>query len=175
MTCERIERLLSDYLEGGLTAAARAEADAHLAGCPDCAALLALMRETLAATAGFPEAEPSAALMARLYAVPEEAAAAKAGRRSLARTVFDWLGRPSLQPVYAAGAAVLMALTFVAFHPEARGIRKRIDVGFHRTVGAVEKLYADAGGLKGEIRALSADVLKSFNTLGLAGGNEKKE
>lgn len=175
MTCERIEGLLSDYLEGVLTPAERAEADAHLAGCPDCAALLELMRETVAATARFPEAEPSAALMARLYAVPEEAAAAKAGRRSLVRTVFDGLGRPSLQPVYAAGAAVLMVLTFVAFHPEARGIRKRIDVGFHRTVGAVEKLYADAGGLKGEIRALSADVVKSFNTLGLPGGGEKKQ
>jgi len=89
MTCERFEGLLSDYLEGGLTAAPKTEADAHLAGCPDCAALLDLMRETVAATAGFPEAQPSAALMARLYAVPEEAAAAKAGRRSLARTVFD--------------------------------------------------------------------------------------
>ncbi|MCK7479543.1 MAG: hypothetical protein M0C28_21015 [Candidatus Moduliflexus flocculans] len=30
-------------------------------------------------------------------------------------------------------------------------------------------------GLKGEIRALSADVVKSFNTLGLPEGDEKKQ
>jgi len=174
MTCERIEELLSAYLEGGLSAAEKAGIDAHIAGCSDCAALLGLMREAMTATAGFPEAEPSAGLMTRLYGIPEEKAA-KAAKKRFFRTAFEWLGRPALQPIYAASTAALIVLSFVLFHPEGRGIRKAIDVQFHRSIGAVEKLYADAGGLKGEIRALSANMVKSFNTLGLPGGDEKKQ
>src|SRR5512143_3580645 len=71
MTCERIEELLSAYVEGELAAAERAEVERHLAGCRECAELAALMREEMAAAAAFPEAEPSPGLMARLYAIPE--------------------------------------------------------------------------------------------------------
>jgi hypothetical protein len=63
----------------------------------------------------------------------------------------------------------------VLFHPEGRGLRKAIDVQFHRGLGAVEKLYADAGGIKGEIKALSANVVRSFDSLGLGRGDEKKQ
>jgi predicted anti-sigma-YlaC factor YlaD len=171
MTCERIEGLLSGYLEGWLAAAEKAEVDAHLAECPECAGLAALMRETLAATASFPEVEPSPALMAGLYAIPE----AKREKKRIFRPVFDWLGRPAMQPVYAALTGVFIVLSFVLFHPEGRGIRKSIDIQFHRGIGTVEKLYADAGGIKGEIRAVSANFIKSFNTLGLLKGDERKQ
>jgi anti-sigma factor RsiW len=171
MTCERFEELLSAYLEGELHAAERAEMDAHRAACPACAELEAVMRETMAAAAAFPEAEPSSALMARLYAIPEE----RAAKKRLFRPLFDWLARPALQPVYAGVAGLLLVVTFVLFHPEGRGIRKQIDIEFHRGVGAVEKLYADAGSLKGDIKALSANVVKSFDALGLLGGDENKK
>jgi anti-sigma factor RsiW len=171
MTCERFEELLSAYLEGELAGGERAAMDAHLSACPACAELAGLMRETVAAAAGLREAEPSPALMARLYAVPEE----RAARRHPFRPVFDWLARPALQPVYAALTGLFIVLSLVLFHPEARGIRKAIDVQFHRGLGAVEKLYADAGGIKGEIKALSANVVRSFDSLGLSGGNEKKQ
>jgi anti-sigma factor RsiW len=171
MTCERIEELLSAYLEGELAAAERVEVDAHLAACPACAELAGLLRETMAATAAFPAAEPSPALLARLYAIPGTAPE----KKRLFRPVFDWLARPALQPVYAALTGLFVVLSFVLFHPEGRGIRKQIDVQFHRGLGTVEKLYADAGGLKGEVKALSANVVRSFDTLGLLGGDEKKQ
>ena len=171
MTCERFEELLSAYLEGELATAKRGEMDAHLAACPGCAELAGLMRETLAATAAFPQVEPSPALLTRLYAIPEE----RAAKKHLFRPVFDWLARPALQPVYATLTGLFIVLTFVLFHPEGRGIRKQFDVQFHRGLGAVEKMYADAGGLKGEIKALSANVIRSFDTLGLPGGDEKKQ
>jgi anti-sigma factor RsiW len=171
MTCERIEELLSAYLEGGLAAAEKAEVDGHLAACPECASLAGLMRETAGALAAFPEAEPSPELMARLHAIP----AGARERKSWFRTVFDFLGRPALQPAYAAVTVLLMALSIVLFHPEGRGIRKQIDVRFHRGVGAVEKLYAEAGTLKGEIGAFSANVVKSVTALGLLRGDEQKE
>ena len=171
MTCERIEELLSAYLEGDLAAAEKAEVEAHLSGCAECSGLAALMREALAAAAAFPEVEPSPQLLAGLYAIPE----ARRAKKRLLQPLFDWLGRPALQPVYAAATGLLIVLSFVLFHPEGRGIRKAIDVQFHRGVGTVEKLYADAGGLKGEIKAVSANVVKSFNTLGLLKGDEKKQ
>ncbi len=171
MTCQRIEELLSAYLEGELAAAERAEVEGHLAGCRECAELAALMREEMAATAGFPEVEPSPALLARLYAIP----GTRPEKKPLFRPVFDWLVRPALQPVYAGATGLLIVLTFVLFHPEGRGIRKAIDVQLHRGIGTVEKLYADAGGLKGEIKAVSAGVVKSFNSLGLLQGDENKK
>ena len=171
MTCERTEELLSAYLEGELAPAERAEVDAHLAGCPECAGLAALMRESIAAAASFPELEPSPELMAGLYAIP----AGRGGKKRLFRPLFEWLVRPALQPVYAAATGLLIVLSFVLLHPEGRGVRKAIDTQFHRGIGTVEKLYADAGGLKGEVRAASAEVIKSFNTLGLLKGDEKKQ
>jgi anti-sigma factor RsiW len=170
MTCERIEELLSAYLEGELRGPERAEFEAHLTACPGCAELAGLMERTVAAAAAFPEAEPSAALMARLYAIPEE----KREKRRLIRPVFEWLARPALQPVYAAAAALIAVVTFVAFHPEAQGIRKKINLGLHQGIGTVEKLYADAGFLKGEVGALAGNVVKSFDALGLSRPDDKK-
>jgi len=171
MTCERMEELLSAYLEGELAAAERAEFEAHLAACPECAELAGLMRETMAAAASFPEVEPSPALYARLYAVPEE----KRAKRRLVRPVFEWLARPALQPVYAALTAFIAVLTFVLFHPEGQGIRKKIDIGLHRGFGTVEKLYADAGSIKGEVGTLARNVVKSFDALGLSRANENNK
>ncbi|MBN2265163.1 MAG: zf-HC2 domain-containing protein [Candidatus Aminicenantes bacterium] len=170
MTCERFEELLSAYLEGGLTAAERAEMDAHLAACPGCAELAGLVNEAMAAGPAFPEAEPSPALLARLYAIPEE----RAAKKRLFRPVFDWLTRPALQPVYAALTGVFVVLSFVLFHPEGRGIRKAIDVQFHRGAAKVERLWADAGTIKGEVGAFAGQVIKSFGSLGLLGGSENK-
>lgn len=36
MTCQDLVRCLSDYIDGALAPAARAEAEAHLAGCDKC-------------------------------------------------------------------------------------------------------------------------------------------
>jgi predicted anti-sigma-YlaC factor YlaD len=170
MTCERFEELLSAYLEGEVAAAEKAEMDVHLAACPECAALLALMREMTGAMAAFPEAEPSPTLLSSLYAIP----AAKREKKRLFRPAFDWLTRPALQPVYAAFTVLFVAVSFVLFHPGGRGIRKQFDLTFHRGIGTVEKLYAGAGSLKGEIGAFTATVVKSFDSLGLLKGDEGK-
>jgi anti-sigma factor RsiW len=171
MTHERIEELLSAYLEGDLSPEAKAEADAHLAACHGCAELAGLMEKAMAAGAAFPEADPSPGLLGKLYAIPEE----RAAKKRLFHPVFDWLTRPALQPVYAALTGVFIVLSFVLFHPEGRGIRKKIDIGLHRGAAKVERLWADAGTIKGEVGAFAGQVIKSFDTLGLLGGNENKQ
>ena len=145
--------------------------ETHLAACPGCAELAGLMRETVAAAARFPEAEPSPALLAKLYDIPE----AERGKRRVFKPAFEWLTRPALQPVYAALTGVFIVLSFVLFHPEGRGIRKKIDIGLHRGASAVEDLWAGAGTVKGEVGAFAGHVIKSFDTLGLLGGNENKQ
>jgi anti-sigma factor RsiW len=168
MTCERVEELLSAYLERELGAAEALEVERHLAVCPACAGLMAGLREVTGALAAFPEAELSPALLARLYGIPERRAKRKRGFRP----VFDLLTRPALQPVYAAFTVLFVALSFVLFHPEGQAIRKKIDVQFHRGVGTVEKLYAEAGTLKGELEVFTGNVVKSFRNLDLLKGRE---
>jgi predicted anti-sigma-YlaC factor YlaD len=168
MTCQRIEELLSAYLEGELAAAERAELETHLAACPECDALLALMKDMTGAMAAFPAAEPSPALLSSLYAIP----AAKREKKRLFRSVFDGLTQPALQPVYAAFTVMLIALSFVLFLPQGRGIRKQFDLTFHRGIGTVEKLYAGAGSLKSEVGSFAGDVVKSVKTLDLLKGGE---
>lgn len=171
MTCERIEGLLSAYLEGELGAAERAEMESHLAACPACAGILAGLREATGAMAAFPEAAPSPALLARLYGIPES----KAEKKRWLRPVFDLLTRPALQPVYAAFTVLFVALSFVLFHPEGQAIRKKVDVQFHRGVGTVEKLYAEAGTIKGDLEVLTGNVVKSFKSLDLLKDSEDRQ
>ncbi len=50
LVCREAVELVTDYLEGTLSAADRKRFEAHLKGCPHCTAYLAQMRETIAAT-----------------------------------------------------------------------------------------------------------------------------
>ncbi len=167
MTCERFEELLSAYLEGELGPAERAEMDAHRAGCAACAELYAIFLETHEALAGFPEAEPSADLMARLYAIPE--------KKSFFKPVFRFLLRPDLQPVFAALSVLVIAVSFVFTAPQGRGIRKALDRQIHLGYSEVEKLYAKAGSLTDELGSLKTTVADSIKTLDPRKGQEDQK
>jgi anti-sigma factor RsiW len=47
LVCQQVVELVTDYLEGALSAADRRRFDKHLAGCPHCTEYLAQMRETI--------------------------------------------------------------------------------------------------------------------------------
>jgi hypothetical protein len=167
MTCERFEELLSAYLEGELSGQEKREMDGHIAACSSCAELLSLFRETQGALAGFPELEPGPALMAKLYEIPE--------KTGFFKTISDFVLRPSLQPVYAAFTVLFIALSFVFFHPQGRGIQKAIDRQLHLGYGQVEKLYAKAGSVTDELGSLKNSVVDSFKTLNPIKGQEDKK
>ena len=44
MTCREVVELMTDYLEGALSAADRARFEEHIAGCDGCTAYLAQLR-----------------------------------------------------------------------------------------------------------------------------------
>jgi anti-sigma factor RsiW len=50
LPCREVVELVTDYLEGTLSRSDRKRFEHHLAGCPNCTAYLAQMRETLRLT-----------------------------------------------------------------------------------------------------------------------------
>ena len=50
LVCQQAVELVTDYLEGALSARARRRFEAHLAGCRHCTEYLAQMRETISLT-----------------------------------------------------------------------------------------------------------------------------
>jgi anti-sigma factor RsiW len=66
MTCQQVVQLLTDYLEGALSAADRARVDEHVAGCDGCTAFLAQLRTAGRVVAGLAAEEIPAALRADL-------------------------------------------------------------------------------------------------------------
>jgi anti-sigma factor RsiW len=167
MNCERIEELLSSYLERDLSPEDKREVEAHLEICPSCAELLAALRETQEALAGFPELEPSPALMVKLYAIPE--------KKRFFKQAFDFLLRPSLQPVFAAFSTLFIALSFVFFLPQGRGIQKALNRQLHLGYSQVEKLYAKAGSFTDELGSIKDSVVDSLKTLNPLKGQEEKK
>jgi anti-sigma factor RsiW len=47
LPCQEVVEMVTDYLEGALSAADRRRFEAHLVGCPHCTEYLAQMRETI--------------------------------------------------------------------------------------------------------------------------------
>jgi len=69
LTCREVVELLSDHLEGALSAAARARVEAHLAACPHCLAYLAQLRATIGALGRLREPRVPRPVLERLFAV----------------------------------------------------------------------------------------------------------
>lgn len=164
MSCERIEGLLSAFLEGELSQTEKAEVESHLAGCPGCAALLAVLGRTQKALAGFPELEVSPRLLARLSAIPEQ-------KKKFSLT-FDFVLKPALQPVFAAATIFMTLLSLYLFNPDRKNIDRAIDLKIHTGYGQVEKLYAKAGSLTGRLGETADNVYVSVKNWKLFGGNE---
>jgi anti-sigma factor RsiW len=66
MSCKEIVELVSDYLEGRLSAAEAERFDAHLRVCPPCGVYLEQMRITLTALGHIPEESIPAGARAEL-------------------------------------------------------------------------------------------------------------
>jgi anti-sigma factor RsiW len=164
MTCERIEELLSAYLEGELNQTDRAEVESHLAGCADCGALLAVLSRTQKALAGFPELDPSPGLLARLVAIPE--------RKKKFSFTFDFVLKPALQPVFAATAIFMTLLSFYLFSPDKKNIDRAIDQKIHTGYSQAEKLYAKAGSFTERLSETADNVLVSVKNWKVFGGDE---
>ena len=164
MNCERIEELLSSFLEGGISASEKRLVESHLAACQACSLLYSAVRETRNALFDFPEVEVSESLMSKLYAIPE--------RKKKFSFSFDFVLKPSLQPVFATAAIFLTILSFYLFNPDKKYIDRTIDQKIHLGYSQVEKLYAKAGSWTDRLADYKDNVLGSLKNWKIFGGKK---
>ena len=107
MTCDRVDLLLADWLEGTLDDATRLTVDTHLAACTRCADVVARLDEIPPRAAALPLLQPSRDLWAGIAPRLEAPVIALADRRPDARTPA--VQRRSWPARYAATAALMVA------------------------------------------------------------------
>jgi anti-sigma factor RsiW len=160
MSCDRIQDLLAPYADSDLAADDKVLVESHCRTCADCAGLLAALKEADEALAGFPEIEPSPALLDRLYRLPVE--------RKVSRPRFRFFLRPSLQPVFAAAAVFMTLVSLYFINPNRKELNRAVVRQFHRGVSQVERLYAKAEALTDTLGAYADNLfvaLKAINPL----------
>ena len=165
MVCDKIQNLLSPYVDGELTPEAKADVEAHLLSCRECAELLSLLKLATASLADFPEVEPSSDLNAKLYAIP--------ARQKKFRFSLDFLVKPALQPVFATVTVLLIIFSFYMFGPYKKDIDKSVDRQIHRGYSQLEKLYAKAGSVTDSLGAAADNILVSLKKINPLGKNEE--
>jgi anti-sigma factor RsiW len=167
MECEKIEGLLSPYIEDELTPEMKQTVDDHLLTCSSCAELLSLMIETRESLASFPELDVSVELIEKLYAFPQ--------KRSTFKFIMDILLRPSFQPIMAAATVLLVLVSFYAFHPDRSAINRSIERQFHIGYGKVVKLYAEAESITQTLGEYKDNLLVSIKNFKPFRGNEDEQ
>ena len=130
MGCERIEELLSPYLENELTRDQKQTVEAHIQTCRSCADLLALMSEAKESLSAFPELDVRETLKEKLYDLPQ--------KKRRFGFVFDFLLQPSFQPIMAAATVLCVIVSFYVFHPERAAINRSIERQVHIGISKVE-------------------------------------
>ncbi len=167
MGCERIEELLSPYLEGELAKNDVQAVENHVLVCPSCAELMSLLKETAKSLSSFPELDVHENLREKLYDVPQ--------KKKRFRFVFDFLLKPSLQPVMAAATVFCVIVSFYIFHPQRDAINRSIERQFHIGIGKVEKLYAEAESITRSLGEYKDNLLVSLKTLNPFRGDEDEQ
>ncbi len=165
MKCEQIEELLSPYIEDELTAEDRKTVADHLRICPDCTSLLSLLHETADSLSYFPDLEVSGQLMEKLYTIPQ-------AKRKF-KLNFDFLLRPSLQPILAAATVLMTLISFYSFHPDKAVIDKNINRQFHQGYRKVGSLYSKAESFAASLGQHKDSILDSIKSTKLFGKGEE--
>lgn len=157
MTCDRIENLLPSYREGTLGPKDERRVNAHLAECPDCVRLLALLQDAEAALTGFPELKVSPGLRHRLYALPAES------RETAPKTGF--FARLVRQPAFVPAAAFLLAAAIFVSSPDRDAILRTISRQAHIGYSKIGRVYAQAGSFFDKLNSYKEDALVSLNRI----------
>ncbi len=167
MKCEKIEELLSPYLEDELNPEEKRAVAKHLKTCKNCSLLFSLMEKTKESLASIPELEVSKNLLDRLYSIPREKK-----RFKLRLPSFDFLVRPSLQPVLAVATIMLIMISFYFFGSNKSSIDKSVDRQIHLGYSKIERLYAKAESFTASLGEYKDNILVSIKSIKLFGGNE---
>jgi len=157
MECKHYEKLLSPYLENSLPLDERKTVKAHLDICQDCRNLLGFIQETIKSLSDFPEVEVTDDLFNRLRQIPE--------KKNRFKLRFDFLLRPSLQPILAAATILLSLFSFYAFNPNRDQINRSVNRQMHLGFSKIEKLYAQAESFTNSLGEYKDDIIVSLKNL----------
>lgn len=164
MKCERVEELLSPYMEDDLSQEDRRAVEEHLKSCPSCSLLLSSLKETTESLADFPETEVSGGLLNTLYAIPD--------RKKRFSLGLDFFLRPSLQPVLAAITIVLTLISFYFFNPNKKAFDREVSRQLHLGYSQFGKLYAKAESFTASLGEYKDTILVSLRSITGTGETE---
>lgn len=157
MKCKTVEELLSPYIEDELSIEEKKAVEKHIETCENCSLLFSSMGETLESLTEFPELSVSENLLDRIYAIPS-----KKRRYNFS---FDFLFRPSFQPILAAVTILLTIISLYMFHPERNHVNKFVDRQIHLSYSKVGKLYAKAETFATSLGGHKENILVSLNNI----------
>ena len=89
------------------------------------------------------------------------------------RISFDFLVKPSFQPILAAATIILTVASFYFFNPNKNQIDKFINRQVHLGYSEVERLYAEAESAAGSLVAYKDNILVSIKNTRLFGETEE--
>lgn len=118
-TCDQIEARLSDYLEGLLTGPERAEFEAHVHGCAECAPLVESVRSLVSEMQSMEAVEVPPRLV---YTILDKTLGPRE-RVTVWRTLWNFL-RGLATPKFAYGAASVVATIFILLNAAGLSLRK---------------------------------------------------
>jgi predicted anti-sigma-YlaC factor YlaD len=157
MKCKTVEELLSPYIEDELSIEEKKAVEKHIETCENCSFLFSSMGETLESLTEFPELSVSENLLDRIYAIPS-----KKRRYNFS---FDFLFRPSFQPILAAATILLTIISLYMFHPERNRVNKFVDRQIHLGYSKVGRLYAKAEFFATSLGEHKENILVSLNNI----------
>jgi hypothetical protein len=159
MDCGRIEELLSEYMEAGLSDHEMIQVAAHLENCEACSLLLRAMQSALEQCRNYPTFEINPSLPEKILLQTSR----KPGRRSIKKLWQGFLLRPLFAPRFAVGAG--LALLFLVLMGNLVIPRLSSSPNVFRTVNRnVQLIYGE--GLKAYNRKTQLE-----NQLGYLKGN----
>lgn len=169
MNCEQFEGLVSDYLDGQLSASEREAFEEHRTACLECPDLLVQVQKVIALCRAFPEAEPPVTLAERILS----ATLGERRRVSLSR-LFDLSNlRRLLNPQFAVGVALVLCffgLVVRVASPAMSGeegasqaILSRVDAYTHKIYSQGLKLYNAKNQIVAEYNYLKTTLFNQID------------
>lgn len=108
MSCQEIQHLLAEYVDGTLASTEKAQVEDHLAGCAQCAADVAELQRLVPMLRSLPDQQPPAELADEIFAVTTR----RWPRFLKKRRLF----RPRYAPISAAAAILVVVVAVIAVY-----------------------------------------------------------
>jgi len=170
MKCNKIRDLLSSYLENELPSEKKSLVRDHLNSCRKCSSLFVSLKEAKTSLSSFSEVDISNDLTHRLYAIPLETTL-KIKPRS---RYFDFLFRPSLQPVFAALSIIMILFSLYTIYPDRAGINRIVNRQLHIGYNKIDKIFAEAESFTSSLGEHKDNILYSLKNKNPFGGEKGK-